>query len=170
MDAWSSLSNASASSGFNWSGIFNVLPQLQRRKSSCTYRFIYYFCLQEYDTASLASACIRYTTNRVLNFTFHALFFYFLNSQREVLFHNPYLTSSIRGRQLCSLFYPVRQLNYVCRVDAEEDVQVFRQLSPSLESLQVVVPFLKSPKFSAIAWSGSSFFILTNSLFSKVDL
>ena len=29
---------------------------------------------------------------------------------------------------------------------------------------------LTSPKFSAIAWSGSSFFILPNSLFSNVDL
>ena len=46
------------------------------------------------------------------------------------------------GRQLCSLFYPVRQLHYVCRVDAEEDVQDFLQLLPGLDSPQVVVLFL----------------------------
>ena len=60
------------------------------------------------------------------------------------------------GRQLCSLFYAVRQLHHVCRVYAEEDVQDFRQLSPSLDLPQVEVLFLTSPKFSAIAWSGSS--------------
>ena len=58
------------------------------------------------------------------------------------------------GRQLCSLLYPVRQLYHVRRVYAEEDVQDFRQLRPGLDSPQVVVLFLTSPKFSAIAWSG----------------
>lgn len=60
------------------------------------------------------------------------------------------------GRQLCSLLYPVCQLHHVCRVDAEEDVQDFRQLRPGLDSPQVVVLFMAIPKFSAIAWSGSS--------------
>ena len=45
-------------------------------------------------------------------------------------------------RQLCSLLYPVRQLHHVCRVDAEEDVQDFRQLRPSLDPPQFVVLFL----------------------------
>ena len=61
-----------------------------------------------------------------------------------------------RGRQLCSLLYPVCQLHHVCSVDAEEDVQDFRLLRPGLESLQVVVSFLTSLMFSAIVWSGSS--------------
>ena len=43
---------------------------------------------------------------------------------------------------MCSLLYPVRQLHHVCRVDAEEDVQDFRQLRPGLDSPQVVVLFL----------------------------
>ena len=60
------------------------------------------------------------------------------------------------GCQLCYLLYPVCQLHHVCRVDAEEDVQDFRQLRPGLDSPQVVVLLLTSPKFSAIAWSGSS--------------
>ena len=60
------------------------------------------------------------------------------------------------GRQLCSLLYPVCQLHHVCCVDAEEDVQDFRQLRPGLDSPQVVVLFLAIPKFSAIEWSGSS--------------
>ena len=47
-----------------------------------------------------------------------------------------------RGRQLCSLLYPVRRLHHVCRVDAEEDVQDFRQLRPGLDPPQVVVLFL----------------------------
>ena len=55
------------------------------------------------------------------------------------------------GRQLCSLRYPVCQLHHVCRVDAEEDVQDFRQLRPGLDPPQVVVLFLTSMKFSAIA-------------------
>ena len=46
------------------------------------------------------------------------------------------------GRQLCSLLYPVRQLHHVCRVDAEEDEQDFRQLRPGLDPPQVVVLFL----------------------------
>ena len=39
-------------------------------------------------------------------------------------------------------------------MNAEEDVQDFRQLRPGLDSPKVVVLFLTSPKFSAIAWSG----------------
>ena len=54
-------------------------------------------------------------------------------------------------RQLCSLRYPVCQPHHVCRVDAEEDVQDFRQLRPGLDPPQVVVLFLTSMKFSAIA-------------------
>ena len=46
------------------------------------------------------------------------------------------------NHQLCSLLYPVRQLHHVCRVDAEEDVQDFRQLRPGLDPPQVVVLFL----------------------------
>lgn len=69
-----------------------------------------------------------------------------------------------------SLFYSVRQLHHVCRVDAEEDVQDFLQLCQGLDPAQLEVLFLTSPMFSAIAWSGSSFFILPNSLFSTVDL
>ena len=46
------------------------------------------------------------------------------------------------GRQLCSLFYPVRQLHQVHCVDGEEDVRDFRQLRPGLDSAQVVVLFL----------------------------
>ena len=46
------------------------------------------------------------------------------------------------GRQVCSLFYSVRLLHHVCRVDAEEDVQDYRQLRPGLDSPQVVVLFL----------------------------
>ncbi|MDY4562826.1 MAG: hypothetical protein SPD85_04375 [Candidatus Cryptobacteroides sp.] len=49
-----------------------------------------------------------------------------------------------RGRQLCSMLNPVRLLHHVCRVDAEEDVQDFRQLRPGLDSPQVVVLFLCS--------------------------
>ena len=39
-------------------------------------------------------------------------------------------------------------------MDAEEDVQDFRQLRIDLNSPQVVALFLTSSKFSAIAWSG----------------
>ena len=46
------------------------------------------------------------------------------------------------NRQLCSLFYSVRQLHHVCRVNAEEDVQDFRQLRPGLDSHQVAGLFL----------------------------
>ena len=52
---------------------------------------------------------------------------------------------------MCSLRYPVCQPHHVCRVDAEEDVQDFRQLRPGLDPPQVVVLFLTSMKFSAIA-------------------
>lgn len=40
------------------------------------------------------------------------------------------------------LFYPVRQLNHVCRVDAEEDVKDFRPLRPGLDPPEIVVLFL----------------------------
>ena len=43
---------------------------------------------------------------------------------------------------MCSLLYPVCQLHHVCCVDAEEDVQDFRQLRTGLDSPQVVVFFL----------------------------
>ena len=43
---------------------------------------------------------------------------------------------------MCSLFYPVCQLHHVCSVDAEEDVQDFRQLRLGLDPPQVVVLFL----------------------------
>ena len=58
------------------------------------------------------------------------------------------------NHQMCSLLYSVGKLHHVYRVNAEEDVQDFRQLRPGLDSPQVVVLFLTSPKFSAIAWSG----------------
>ena len=57
---------------------------------------------------------------------------------------------------MCSLFYPVCQLHHACCVDAEEDVQDFRQLRPGLDPPQIVVLLLTSPKFSANASSGSS--------------
>lgn len=47
---------------------------------------------------------------------------------------------------MCSLFYLVLQLHNVCRVDAEEDVQDFRQLRPSLDPPQVVVLFLRAER------------------------
>lgn len=40
------------------------------------------------------------------------------------------------------LFYPVRQLDHVCRVDAEEDVKDFRPLRPGLDPPEIVVIFL----------------------------
>lgn len=46
------------------------------------------------------------------------------------------------GRQTRSLFYPVRQLNRVCRVDAEEDVKDFRPLLPGLDPPEIVGLFL----------------------------
>ena len=49
----------------------------------------------------------------------------------EALFYVHVFVSGVR--QLCSLLYPVRQLHHVCRVDAEEDVQYFRQLRPGLD-------------------------------------
>ena len=39
---------------------------------------------------------------------------------------------------LSALLYPVRQLHRVCRVYAEEDVQDFRQLRPSLDAPQAL--------------------------------
>ena len=58
----------------------------------------------------------------------------------EALFYVQVFVSE--GRQLCSLLYPVCQLHHACRVDAEEEVQDFRQLRPGLDSPQVVVLFL----------------------------
>ena len=40
------------------------------------------------------------------------------------------------------VFYPVRQLDHVCRVDAEEDVKDFRPLRPGLDPPEIVVIFL----------------------------
>ncbi|WP_419076381.1 hypothetical protein [Phocaeicola sp.] len=40
------------------------------------------------------------------------------------------------------MFYPVRQLDHVCRVDAEEDVKDFRPLRPGLDPSEIVVLFL----------------------------
>ena len=58
----------------------------------------------------------------------------------KALFHVHVFVSI--NHQLCSLLYPVRQQHNVCRVYAEEDVQDFRQLRPSLDPPQVVVLFL----------------------------
>ena len=63
------------------------------------------------------------------------------------------------SRQLYSLLYPVRQLHHVCRVNAEEDVQDFSQLRTGIDPPQVVGILLTSPKFSAIAWSGTPKFL-----------
>lgn len=46
------------------------------------------------------------------------------------------------SRQTRPLFYPVCQLNHVCRVDAEEDVKYFRPLRPGLDPPEIVVLFL----------------------------
>ena len=50
------------------------------------------------------------------------------------------------SRQLCSLLYPVHHLQHVCRVDAEEDVQDFRQLRPDLDTPQVALLFLRAER------------------------
>ena len=53
---------------------------------------------------------------------------------------------SVSGsRQTRPLFYPVRQLYHVCRVDAEEDVQDFRPIRPGLDPPEIVV-FLLCPE------------------------
>lgn len=46
------------------------------------------------------------------------------------------------SRQTRPLFYPVRQLHHVCRVDAEEDVKDFRPLRPGLDPPEIVVLIL----------------------------
>lgn len=46
------------------------------------------------------------------------------------------------SRQTRPLFYPVRQLNHICRVDAEEDVKDFRPLRPGLDPPEIVVLLL----------------------------
>ena len=46
------------------------------------------------------------------------------------------------SRQTRPLFYPVRQLNHVCRMDAEEDVKDFRPPRPGLAPSEIVVFFL----------------------------
>ena len=46
------------------------------------------------------------------------------------------------SRQTRPLFYPVRQLHHVCRVDAEEDVKDFRPLRPGLDPPEIVMLFL----------------------------
>ena len=54
-----------------------------------------------------------------------------------------WLQVSVSGsRQTRPLFYPVCQLNHVCRVDAEEDVKYFRPLRPGLDPPEIVVLFL----------------------------
>ena len=46
------------------------------------------------------------------------------------------------NRKSSSLLYPVRQLNHIRRVDAEEDVQDFGMLGPGFDSLQVIILLL----------------------------
>lgn len=46
------------------------------------------------------------------------------------------------SHQTHPLFYHIRQLHHVCRVDAEEDVKDFRPLRPGLDSQEIVVLFL----------------------------
>ena len=46
------------------------------------------------------------------------------------------------NHQMCSLLYSVGKLHHVYRVNAEEDVQDFRQLRPGLDPPQVVVLLL----------------------------
>ena len=54
-----------------------------------------------------------------------------------------WLQVSVSGsRQTRPLFYPVRQLHHVCRVDAEEEVKDFRPLRPGLDPPETVVFFL----------------------------
>ena len=48
------------------------------------------------------------------------------------------------NNQMCSLLYSAFQLHHVCRMNAEEDVQDFRQLRPGLDSPEVVVLFLRA--------------------------
>ena len=54
------------------------------------------------------------------------------------------------GRQTRSLFYPVRQLNRVCRVDAEEDVKDFRPLLPGLDPPEIVGLFLYPVRLAVV--------------------
>ena len=46
------------------------------------------------------------------------------------------------NRKSSSLLYPVRQLNHIRRVDAEEDVQDFGMLGSGFDSLQVIMLLL----------------------------
>ena len=46
------------------------------------------------------------------------------------------------SRQTSPLFYPIRQLHHVCRVDAADDVQAFRPLRPGLDPPEIVVLLL----------------------------
>ena len=46
------------------------------------------------------------------------------------------------SHQTHPLFYHIRQLHHVCRVDAEEDVKDFRPLHPGLDPPEIVVLFL----------------------------
>ena len=55
--------------------------------------------------------------------------------------HRLHVSASSR-HQTRPLFYPVRQLNHVCRVDAEEDVKDFRPLRPGLDPSEIIVLFL----------------------------
>ena len=67
------------------------------------------------------------------------------------------------NRQLCSLLYSVRQLHNVCRVNAEEDIQDFRQLRPGLDSPQVVVLFIvANPIDSGVANQSTNHVLQSN--------
>ena len=75
---------------------------------------------------------IRFTTNRVLNFTFHALFFYFLNNQGRYYFTTPFSSpvcspNSLFRRKLLNplLFRPV----------ADEDLAVLLGEDAVVDSL-----------------------------------
>ena len=62
-----------------------------------------------------------------------------------------WLQVSVSGsRQTRPLFYPVRQLHHVCRVDAEEDVKDFRPLRPGLDPPEIVVLFLCPCRFQEL--------------------
>ena len=55
-------------------------------------------------------------------------------------------------------------------VDALQSVQHLCHTFKNSSGERGLRLLLTSPKFSAIAWSGSNFFILLNSLFSNVDM
>ena len=72
-----------------------------------------------------------------------------------------WLQVSVSGsRQTSSLFYPVRQLHHVCRVDAEEDVKVFPSASswpwPSGDRSALSVSRTSLPSQSPSLWQAPS--------------